>query len=46
MVVVFFGPVLFTHRIPMLWDLWFFFYPGYVAFREAVMQDALPLWNP
>jgi hypothetical protein len=46
MITVFFAPVLFTNRIFLLWDLLFFFSPGYFAFHESVARGALPLWNP
>ncbi len=46
MVLVFFGPALLTGRILPLDDLLYLFYPGYVYFREHVLQGELPLWNP
>jgi len=46
MVVVFFGPVLFTGRIFYLWDLCFGFYPAYHFVGESLRQGIVPLWNP
>ncbi len=32
--------------MPLLLDLCFLFYPGYVFYRRALAAGALPLWNP
>jgi len=46
MVAVMFVPLLLTHRVPLLMDLCYLFYPAYVFFRESVLSGTLPLWNP
>jgi len=45
MVAIFFGPFLLTGKTFLLRDLWFLFYPGYVFYRESLLQGHLPLWN-
>ncbi len=46
MVVAFWGPLLIRNQVPLLGDLCYLFYPGYVYLREFVLQGHLPLWNP
>ncbi len=45
MVAIFFSPFLLAGKTFLLRDLWFFFYPGYVFYRESLLEGHLPLWN-
>ncbi len=46
LVGVLFIPLLVRGDVPGLGDLCYMFYPGYIFMRDALLDGALPLWNP